>query len=328
MSKRSASINEILAVWRNRSHLTGAQGLTGVCSLRFRETIRIDKNRVERKLRNVCTSRDTPPRGILCYVINSASSGTAEFATRANLSVSTRATQWVISRFITVSRLGTLSKMSDVVAYLFGETARGRRRCRRRRSPLVSCSVAIRSRRPTLPSEPAAGTTYIRVYYIEMWRHFLREGEDGITSSSRTHRRGGDAARGGGSPLLNGAEWFRASVLLSPPPQPQPHPTPSRDSVLFTLIPPPQPAGALYPPLYAWLREFRGRKPRDIEARLWLASTLEERSVARKPAKVDVAEWRKHRADFRRTEGKCTGWNRRRNRRWRAANSSLDSHFA
>lgn len=70
-------------------------------------------------------------------------------------------------------------------------------------------SVAIRSHRPT--SEPAAGTTYIRVYYIEMWRHFLREGgRNNLIIVS--HRCGG-----GGSPPLNRAEWIRASVLFLSP---------------------------------------------------------------------------------------------------------------
>lgn len=65
-------------------------------------------------------------------------------------------------------------RRTSTLIYSARPRERGRRRRRRCHSLRVSCSVAIRSHRPT--SEPAAGTTYIRVYYIEMWRHFLREG--------------------------------------------------------------------------------------------------------------------------------------------------------
>lgn len=82
-------------------------------------------------------------------------------------------------------------------------------RCRRRHSLRVSCSVPSRFDHIGPRSEPAAGTTYIRVYYIEMWRHFLREGgRNNLIIVS--HRCG----VGGGSPPLNRVEWIRASLLF------------------------------------------------------------------------------------------------------------------
>lgn len=64
---------------------------------------------------------------------------------------------------------------------------------------------SIMSAYVTLPSEHSTGTTYICVYYVEMWRHFLREGgrNNLITVS---HRLGGSD-----SPF----EW--SQVVRNPP---------------------------------------------------------------------------------------------------------------
>lgn len=113
----------------------------------------------------------------------------AEFATRCtNLSVSTRVTQWVISRFITASCRGSSRRRrTSTLIYLFRrKTARGRRRhrtaCTRLEFPLPSRFDHVGPRyRRNRPQE-----LLIFVFITSRDVTSLPEGrEDGIAPSSR-----------------------------------------------------------------------------------------------------------------------------------------------